>query len=734
MRSSYTKNAFYTFDTLGILHAEFGSFWTTPWPDEKDLFLKLIIREILKFPYEKLNFFLGKLYQKFFLFYTLHTLGILHTEFGLIWTTPWPDEKDLYLKLFIWNNSKFPYEKRTFFLGKLYQKFVLFYTFDTLGILHAEFGSIWTTPWPDEKDLFLKLIIRDILKFPYEKLNFFQGKLYQQYFLFYTLHTLGILHTEFGLIWTTPWPDEKDLYLKLFIWNNSKFPYEKRTFFLGKLYQKCVLFYTFDTLGILHAEFGLFWTIPWPDEKDLFLKLIIREILKFPYEKLTFFLGKLYQQFFLFYTLHTLGILHTEFGLVWTTPWPDEKALFLKLFIWNNGKFPYEKLTFFLGKLYQKFVLLYTFDTLGILHAGFGLIWTTPWPDKKDLFLNLFIWNNSKFLYEKLTLFLGKLYQKFVLFYTFDTLGILHAEFGSIWTTPWPDEKDLFLKLIIRDILKFPYEKLNFFLDKLYQQFFLFYTLHTLGILHTEFGLIWTTPWPDEKDLYLKLFIWNNSKFPYEKRTFFLGKLYQKFVLFYTFDTLGILHAEFGSIWTTPWPDEKDLFLKLIIREILKIPYEKLTFFLGKLYQQFFLFYILHTLGILHTEFGLVWTTPWPDEKALFLKLLIWNNGKFPYEKLTFFLGKLYQKFVLLYTFDTLGILHAGFGLIWTTPWPDKKDLFLNLFIWNNSKFLYEKLTLFLGKLYQKFVLFYTFDTLGILHAGFSLIWTTPWPDKKTYF
>ena len=191
------------------------------------------------------------------------------------------DKNDLFLKLFFWNNSKFPYENRTFFLGKLYQKFVLFYTFDTLGILHAEFGSIWTTPWPDEKDLFLKLIIRDILKIPYEKLTFFLGKLYQQFFLFNTLHTLGILHTEFGLVWTTPWPDEKDLFLKLIIRGILKIPYEKLTFFLGKLYQKFFLFYSLHTLGILHTKFGSIWPTPWPDEKDLFLKLVIREIRKF---------------------------------------------------------------------------------------------------------------------------------------------------------------------------------------------------------------------------------------------------------------------------------------------------------------------------------------------------------------------------------------------------------------------------------------------------------------------
>ena len=102
----------------------------------------------------------------------------------------------------------------------------------------------------------------------------------------------------------------------------------------------------------------------------------------------------------------------------------------------------------------------------------------------------------------------------------------------------------------------------------------------------------------------------------YEKLTFFLGTLYQKFFLFYTLHTLGILHTEFGSIWTTPWPDEKDLFLKLIIREVRKFPYEILTFFLGMTYQKF-LFYILHTLGILHTKFGLIWTTLWYYQKGL---------------------------------------------------------------------------------------------------------------------
>ena len=228
---------FYTLSTHGILHTQFGLIWTSPWPDEKDLFLKFDIREIRKFPYEILTFLLGKLQQKFFLFYTLGTHGIVHTQFGSLWTNPWPDEKDLFLKLLIWNNRKFPYEKLTFFLGKLQQKFFLFYTLVTHGILLTEFGSIWTSPWPDEKDLFLKFVIREIRKFPYEILTFLLGKLQQKFFLFYTLGTHGILHTQFVSLWTTPWPDEEDLFLKLLIWNNTKIPYEKLTFFLCKLQQ-----------------------------------------------------------------------------------------------------------------------------------------------------------------------------------------------------------------------------------------------------------------------------------------------------------------------------------------------------------------------------------------------------------------------------------------------------------------------------------------------------------------
>ena len=162
--------------------------------------------------------------------------------------------------------------------------------------------------------------------------------------------------------------------------------------------------------------------------------------------------------------------------------------------------------------------------------------------------------------------------------------------------------------------------KYELFSRNVSRNIFLHYDLDSTGRLGYQFGSLWTTPWPDEKDQFLKFDIWEICKFPYENLTFFLDKLYRKFFSFYTLGTHGILHTEFGFIWTTPWPDEKDLFLKFVIREIRKFPYENLTFFLDKLYQKFFSFYTLGTHGILHTEFGLIWTTPWTNKITKILK------------------------------------------------------------------------------------------------------------------
>ena len=67
--------------------------------------LKFVIREIRKFPYEILTFFLHKLHQKILLFQTLGAQVILHTKCGLIWKSPWPDEQDLFFEVPYSRNS-----------------------------------------------------------------------------------------------------------------------------------------------------------------------------------------------------------------------------------------------------------------------------------------------------------------------------------------------------------------------------------------------------------------------------------------------------------------------------------------------------------------------------------------------------------------------------------------------------------------------------------------------------
>ena len=82
----------------------------------------------------------------------------------------------------------------------LYQNVVFSYALPTQGILHTEFGSIWTTPRPDEIDPFLKFNNRNIRKFTYAKLNFFLGILFHKILFSYALPTQWILHAEFGFI------------------------------------------------------------------------------------------------------------------------------------------------------------------------------------------------------------------------------------------------------------------------------------------------------------------------------------------------------------------------------------------------------------------------------------------------------------------------------------------------------------------------------------------------------
>ena len=140
---------------------------------------------------------------------------------------------------------------------------------------------------------------------------------------------------------------------------------------------------------------------------------------------------------------------------------------------------------------------------------------------------------------------------------------IIHTKCGSLWITPWHDKNSIFLKIEKSKKLIFPIETQTFFIEKLGGPFFLSQSLPTLVILHTKFGLIWTTSWPDKKDLFLKLLIWKNRNFPYKKLIFLLGKIYKKFFLLYTFITLVIIHTKCGSLWTTPWPDKNSIFWKI---------------------------------------------------------------------------------------------------------------------------------------------------------------------------
>ena len=118
-------------------------------------------------------------------------------------------------------------------------------------------------------------------------------------------------------------------------------------------------------------------------------------------------------------------------------------------------------------------------------------------PMKKTYFWNSFFAKFKKFFIKNPTFLLGKLNQKYFLLYTFITLVILNAEFGLILETHWHDENELFLKFSKNRNSRNSQNSVwnpNFFLGKPYQNNFLLYTLITLVILHSAFGLIWTTP------------------------------------------------------------------------------------------------------------------------------------------------------------------------------------------------------------------------------------------------
>ena len=142
----------------------------------------------------------------------------------------------------------------------------------------------------------------------------------------------------------------------------------------------------------------------------------------------------------------------------------------------------------------------------------------------------------------------------------------LNIESGLIWKTPWPDEKELFLKFAkIRNSRNSQNSVLkpNFFPRQAIPYTNKFFALHCHYTGDTQYR-VWfdlnnsLTRW---KRPIFKIPCSRNSKVPCEILTFFLGRLHQKFFLFYPLITLVIFHAKFGLIWTTPSPDEKEIFL-----------------------------------------------------------------------------------------------------------------------------------------------------------------------------
>ena len=171
---------------------------------KKNLFLKFLYREIQKVLYE--NFFPRQAKQK--IIFALHSHYTGDTPY-----TVWFDlDNSLtrWKKIKILKNSQFAKfakfrMKTQLFPRRAQPKIFLLYTLIALMILHTAFGLIWTTPWPAEKKIKI-LKNSQFAKFAKfrMKTKLFPRRAQPKFFLLFTLITLVILNTEFGLIWTTP--------------------------------------------------------------------------------------------------------------------------------------------------------------------------------------------------------------------------------------------------------------------------------------------------------------------------------------------------------------------------------------------------------------------------------------------------------------------------------------------------------------------------------------------------
>ena len=327
----------YTIATQWILHTKGALNWTTPWPGQKDPFSKFIIREIQKFPYWKLTFFLDKLYQKFF-FFLCSTFTV--TTVYWVWfnldnsLTRWkrPIFKFRYPK-----NSKISVLSTNYFPRRAIPKIPFSFALPTQLLLHTEFSLISTTPWPDQNYLFLKVVICKILKFLQLSVwnaNFFPSQAIPKIRFVWRSSNTG----------DTPCQVCFDLHISLTRWKrpifkicysrNSKISVLNTNIFPRQAIPKIPFF----SMLYLHSGYWIpsmvrFWQIldlikMTYFQKSLFAKFA--NFLKFPYDIPTFFLAKQYKNSFSSDTLATQVILHTYLASICTIPWHDEKDLFFE--------------------------------------------------------------------------------------------------------------------------------------------------------------------------------------------------------------------------------------------------------------------------------------------------------------------------------------------------------------------------------------------------------------------
>ena len=209
------------------------------------------------------------------------------------------------------------------------------------------------------------------------------------------------------------------------------------------------------------------------------------------------------------FTVSTLVILNTEFGLIWTTPWPLTKKNFFKIlknlhfakfakFRIKNHFFPWQAIPTIFG-----FTL-----SLHWWYSIPSLVWFGQLldPMKKTIFKIL---KNSQFA--KSAKF--RIKNHFFPWQAIPTTFGLHCHYtGDTQYRVWFDlgnsltrwKTTIFKILKNSQFAKFAKfrMKTHFFPRHAIPTTFWLYTVITLVILNTEFGLIWTPPWPDEEELF----------------------------------------------------------------------------------------------------------------------------------------------------------------------------------------------------------------------------------------